>query len=113
LPPLVWAGVIFIISNQQVLPGTDVFLYDFLLKKSAHMLVYAVLYWLVYRGVKLTTNSSSVFLHWTLPLVICLVYAVSDEFHQHFVPGRYATMRDIGYDMVGAGAVFLRKYRYI
>ena len=113
LPPLIWAGVIFVISNQQMLPGTDVFIYDFLLKKSAHMFVYAIFYWLVYRGVQLTTSKASLFLHWTLPLVVCLIYAVSDEIHQSFVPGRYATLRDIGYDMVGAGVVFLKKYQYI
>lgn len=113
LPPILWAGFIFIISAQQVIPGPDVFLYDFLLKKTAHMLVYAVFYLLVWRGVKLTINPEASKLHWLLPLIICLLYAVSDEIHQSFVPGRYATLRDVGYDMIGAGLVFFRKYRYI
>lgn len=78
------------------------------------MLVYAVFYFLVARAVEMvatpnTKPSVKVF----LPLLIVLLYAVSDEFHQSLVPGRYPTGRDIGYDILGASLVFFRKYKYI
>ncbi len=34
--------------------------------------------------------------------LFCVAYAVSDEFHQFFVRGRYASLPDIGADLLGA-----------
>ena len=31
-----------------------------------------------------------------------ILYGISDEFHQSFVPGRDASLFDVGVDMVGA-----------
>jgi len=113
LPSVVWAAVIFIISSQEVLPGSDVFFLDFLIKKSAHMFVYGVLYWLLWRAVSQTISQKHQTALWLLPMVVCLLYAASDELHQSFVPGRYATLRDVGFDMLGVGVVFLKKFKYI
>lgn len=113
LPPLLWAGVIFIFSSQTTLPGFEESAYDFFLKKLAHVFVYFILYLLVFRGVQLTINSSHKKTLLLFPIFICLFYAISDEFHQSLVPGRYSTLRDIGYDMLGVGIAFLKKYGYI
>ena len=60
---------------------------------------YGVLYFLVFRGVNnLTVKRTS---NWFLPFVFCLLYALSDEFHQKFTPGRKATIKDIGFDFIG------------
>lgn len=37
-----------------------------------------------------------------LALVIYIIYAVSDEFHQLFVPGRGAQLKDVLIDCAGA-----------
>lgn len=34
--------------------------------------------------------------------VICLAYAVSDEIHQYFVPGRSCELRDVFIDFSGS-----------
>jgi len=34
-------------------------------------------------------------------LIISIVYAASDEFHQLFVPGRSSTIKDILTDLIG------------
>ena len=36
-----------------------------------------------------------------LAALICLVFAVSDEWHQHFVPGRVPSLEDVVADGVG------------
>lgn len=118
-PPVLWALLIFIFSSQQLLPSVEFSALDFVLKKTAHIFVYAVLYLLLFRTVnksltrqrasKLKNNSRLLY----LPILICLVYAVSDEIHQYFVPGRFATLRDVGFDMLGVGIAFLKKYKYI
>ena len=112
-PPILWAGLIFIFSSQSVLPGFEESAFDFIFKKTAHIFVYFVLYLLTKRGTDMTLNKRSNKLNLYLPIFICLIYAISDELHQSLVPGRYATLRDVGYDMFGVSIAFLRKYNYI
>lgn len=111
VPPILWAMVIYFLSDQSVLPGFEVSLFDFVLKKTGHVFVYAVLFFLVYRGLKLTYPAKSQLVY--LPLLICLLYAISDEIHQSFTPGRYPSPRDVGYDLLGAGLAWLRQHRYL
>ncbi len=113
LPPFIWAGTIFMFSSFSQLPGPEQAYADFILKKIAHMLVYGVLYALVLRGTVLVTSSKDTEQRLVIPLLITMLYAISDEFHQSLVPGRSATLRDIGYDLVGMLVVFLKKYGYI
>ncbi len=111
IPSVLWAVVIYLFSAQEVLPSFNISLYDFLLKKSGHMFVYAVLYVLLYQGFKkIKVDHTKT---WLYAFLLCLIYAVSDELHQSFVPGRYATLRDIGYDLLGASLVLLKKFKYI
>lgn len=113
-PPALWAGVIFLLSSQQTLPGFETSAFDFFLKKLAHMFVYAVLYILSSRGVEMVFEKKiyqkeRIF----LPLLLVVIYALSDEIHQSFVPNRYGTLRDVGYDILGSSLVVLKKYKYI
>ena len=81
------------------------------------MFVYAVLFLLLHRAFRLTIpqkiQTQYTHAHWLLPVVFALIYAITDELHQSFVPGRYATTKDIGYDMLGVAIALLRQYRYI
>lgn len=97
-PPIIWAGLIFFLSAQNTLPGASYPLLDYILKQSAHVFVYAVLHFLIWR-----TNKKLVI----IPILIAFVYALTDEFHQSFIPGRNATMIDIGFDLVG---IFISHY---
>ena len=113
LPTLLWVGLIYLFSANSVLPSFTQSLPDFIFKKSAHMFVYAVLYLLSYRAIRLTVSPKRHTIHWLLAVVVCMIYAVSDEFHQLLVPGRYGTLRDIGFDMLGVSAVVLLQHRYL
>ncbi len=92
-------GLIFFLSAQPKLPGPDNPFWDIILKKAGHFTVYGILAWLILRALcekelalRLLTNS------W----ILTALYAASDEFHQHFVPGRHATVRDWIIDITGA-----------
>lgn len=37
-----------------------------------------------------------------IPLIICLLYSISDEFHQLFIVGRSGEVRDVLIDTIGA-----------
>ncbi len=39
--------------------------------------------------------------------LISLAYAISDEFHQLFVPGRFATWKDVLVDMIGSACAVI------
>lgn len=110
-PVMVWAAIIFYLSAQEMLPGFTLSIPDFLLKKTGHILVYAILYLLTLRGFERVgrpiDNS------WHISIIICLLYAILDEFHQSTVPGRTATVRDVGFDLLGVSLAFLYKFRYI
>ncbi len=101
LPPIAWAALIFFLSSQQTLPGPSVSALDYLFKKSAHIFVYFVLAWLLQRALHISTSLKPKIIGLT-SLLICLFYAASDEYHQSFTPGRFASIYDVGYDMIGA-----------
>ena len=42
-----------------------------------------------------------------IAIVVALAYAVSDEWHQSFVPGRTATPVDVAIDAIGIGLAAL------
>jgi VanZ family protein len=114
-PPIVWATVIFFLSSQPTLPGLDLVISDFLLKKTAHIIAYAVLYLLVWRSIYLLTLRRSTISKtvWVGAFAICMLYALTDEWHQSLTPTRTASLRDVGFDAAGMLTAFLWKYKYI
>lgn len=101
---VLWCALIFFLSSQSQLPGPEDQLADFLFKKIAHMTVYAVMYLLAFRAFEL----KNLHRRYLFAFVFCVLYAISDEFHQMFVPGRTPALRDIGFDIVGMTLMFLK-----
>jgi VanZ family protein len=98
LPVFLWCGVIFTLSSIPTLPSAKIIWWDFILKKSAHITEYAILYYLVYRAFsqKFKIKNFSLF-----SFLFALCYSLSDEYHQYFVPGRHMKLMDIGFDSLG------------
>ena len=71
-----------------------------LVRKGAHMAEYAVLAMLCANALR--TYPLSRLLQWIAPVGICLLYAISDEIHQSFVPGRACSPWDVCIDTAGA-----------
>jgi VanZ family protein len=91
-------GIIFYFSNQPDLPRAPQPWLDLLLKKLAHVAEYTVLFVLLRRAWRRTLTSE---LALSVSLVITAAYAVSDEVHQAFVPGRHANAYDVAIDLTG------------
>jgi len=98
-------GLIFTLSSISTLPGPEQISWDFVLKKGAHMFVYAGLLLLVLRSVS-WSNKPTV-KDYILSFALVLLYALSDEWHQSFTPGRTPKWYDIAYDMWGAWMGFI------
>lgn len=100
---MAWAGLIFFFSSLQTVPSPQDTVLNFILKKSAHIFEYAVLYWLAFRAVNRDeTSSQKKRGDYLTPLVFTLIYAIFDEIHQSFVPNRHAKLYDVGFDLAGA-----------
>ena len=72
----------------------------FLFRKLAHMFIYFVLSISVMTT--LFTFPLKLYTRSLLSMLICFLYACSDEFHQLFVSGRGAAFTDVLVDSVGA-----------
>lgn len=72
---------------------------DFIIRKVAHVTEYAILSLLVSRSVGIKMNST--IRERLVPAGISSLYALSDEFHQSFVPSRGATYTDVMWDTLG------------
>ena len=71
-----------------------------LVRKNAHFIIYFFLGIFAMLALELTTlklSTSAV-----IALVLCMIYAVTDEFHQLFVDGRGTQLKDILIDWAGA-----------
>ena len=115
LLPILWMAVIFLLSDQPVLPGPKIFLGDFLFKKGAHMFFFAMLYALWYFSLSRLEESlgKKIKGKWWLCLFFTFLFSLSDEYHQSFIPGRTATWRDIGFDNLGSLLSMLWLYKII
>ncbi len=120
---LIWMGVIFYLSSQPAtqsahlstglknellgvlghfIPGIEtleITSLDFYIRKNAHFIAYFILAVLMLLALLQSAVTKPVH----LALLFCLLYAISDEFHQLFVPGRSGQFRDVFID--GAGVV--------
>jgi len=93
LPVVAWAGLIFSLSSVPDL-GTGLGGWDLLLRKIAHAAEYAILGALLARALGRP---------WAA-FVVGVAYAISDEVHQSFVPGRAGAPLDVAIDTVGVAA---------
>src|SRR5882762_3275898 len=79
----------------------------FLTRKAAHFTEYAVLAFLARRAF-ITSSSAFIQRYWLqLSLLLVVVYALLDEYHQSFVPSRTSSIYDSAIDVAGGLAVLL------
>ena len=113
IPVLIWGAIIFMLSTSAfsaantsriidpmlrlLIPGISAASVDvvhMLVRKAAHFTEYGILFWLLVRGPMAQRPY--------LALMLCVVYALTDEGHQVFVPGRTASLYDVALDSTGA-----------
>lgn len=89
-------GLIFLLSAQPDLPVPHTGWLGELVSSGAHAFVFGVLAVLWIRALGGRHRA------WLIALILTLLYALSDEFHQAFVPGRHADIWDLVCDGLGA-----------
>ncbi len=104
LPLISWTAVIFFVSHQ---PSQNIPIFgfwDLLVKKGAHFIAYLILAELAFGA----TNQKRP----AYALLITLLYAISDEWHQTFIPGRNGTLIDVLIDFSGGVTALFIHYRW-
>ncbi len=97
LPSFLWMVVIFYFSSRSTVNFvSDQPTLRFFLLKSFHVIEYSVLTFLLYFGFK----------KFKYTIIFAYLYAISDEIHQYFVPGRSSrfvdTLIDLGGILIGS-----------
>lgn len=78
----------------------DVEKFNHIVRKGAHFFAYLILGTLVINAISKNNGSS---IKWIMvSIIICFMYAISDEVHQYFIPGRGPAVFDIFIDTFGA-----------
>lgn len=106
VPMLCIMGTIFFLSHQpgdtfdavSFFPGED---------KIVHFIVYFLLGLSVIYAFGWHKGSDRVGRSGAVTVCICLLYGMSDEFHQYFIPDRSTSLADLVADVCGAGAAVL------
>lgn len=95
-----WLFIIFMFSQQPDYGHTAASWGEFIARKLAHIIEYAILAILIYGVFTATGSVTKKHLAWVL--VFSIVFATIDEYHQTFVPGRSGVMTDVLVDTIGA-----------
>ena len=79
---------------------------QFFVRKTAHFSIYAVMGFFSFIAFR---QYDKVPKKQLFAAILCLVYSISDEIHQSFIPGRSCELRDVFIDFSGAvtGIAFL------
>ena len=92
------------------MPESEIHAIHHLIRKCAHMTEYAVLTLLFWRAVRKPAKSNPRPWSWPearLTLLLVMLYAATDEFHQQFVATRTSLVSDVFIDTAGGAAALL------
>lgn len=92
-------GMIFLLSSLPASRIPDFGTIDLLIKKGGHAFGYALLGLAYYFALPPRLSPGY---RWLTALIMALLFALSDEYHQSFVEGRTSSLVDVMVD--GAGA---------
>ncbi|MGC8595285.1 MAG: VanZ family protein [Candidatus Kryptoniota bacterium] len=106
LPAILWMVLIFTLSS---IPGSAYAPFEFPYAHTiAHTILFGILYFLLYRAFKYQSYSRLFAdLSTLIAFVFAVLYGMSDEYHQSFVPGRSEKLSNVLNDTVAALVVFL------
>ncbi len=107
---ILYAAMIFVLSSYSQPPGAEegraaIPYFSYL----AHIGLYFGLAFFVYHTLDNYPDELSVNIYF-LTFVITVLYGISDEIHQYFVPYRHFLVIDIFFDAVGGGILVLFMY---
>lgn len=107
LPAIIWMVIIFYLSARQKVTVSEDSLINFLVFKGLHMIEYAGLCFWLFRAFTSIIRKATLSEKLTLALFLTILYSVSDEIHQTFIPTREGITRDVAIDSIGAFFMYI------
>jgi VanZ family protein len=97
---IAWMAVIFVVSSipKSSIPKVKIFEFD----KIFHMAEFLILAVLLSRAIGASFSNISFMKTAILAIIVSAFYAVFDEWHQKFIPGRVPDIFDFIVDFIGA-----------
>ena len=111
LPVYLYLIMIFYFSSQSVISASTTLAERFYVRPYLqHILIYTGLALTIHRASNYSRKNSNFLIIFSTTL-----YGLTDEIHQHFVPGRTFEFLDIGMDFLGAvvALILIGMYNYI
>ena len=106
IPPLLWMTIIFLLSSRQRIMVSEEYWTNFFIFKSLHVIEYAILATLNTIAIATNTKGLSLSRAVLYGAFFALLYAITDEVHQTFVPTRSGQARDVLIDSIGIFSVY-------
>lgn len=105
LLPVAWMGLIYVLSDipYELVPikttnAQQIIAHIFLYGVLAYLIILAIQCW----QVDSKKNSVNTWKINFFVVTFCIFYGITDEYHQGFVRGRFASFFDLGFDTIGA-----------
>lgn len=95
-------------DDVQILEMTAI--WDFPIRKLAHMTEFGILAVLLFLAIKYYAQINTMKKRYVCAWVAAVIYAASDEFHQLFVPDRSGNLFDVGVDTCGITIALILLY---
>jgi VanZ family protein len=108
VPAIVWMAVIFGLSSVSGLRVSEDAAIDRPIRASAHLFAFGLLAALLLLA--LAGRQRPQARHVVVAYVLTLIYAMTDELHQAFVPDRNGRPQDVAIDAIGAAGGVLLGY---
>lgn len=112
IPSLIWMSVIFTFSSRQSVSVSGEYWLDFVFFKSIHIAEYAILTFLNMFALVNSNPKSSLQKNGIYSVILAILFATSDEYHQTFVPTRQGKHFDVLVDSVGIFSVYCITVHY-
>jgi len=96
-PVVFWCGLIFYLSSiPQLKTAKDPF-WDEVIRSFLHLVIYSILFLLFFRAINAFKEKKD----YLWPIILSILYSISDEFHQSLVPLRTFELKDLVVDALG------------
>lgn len=90
---------------------TENYYLTYSIRKLAHLIIFFVLQIIVFTVMRM--NKKSILSATICSMLVVITYAIFDEIHQYFVPGRSCQLKDVFIDTIGGSIGLIVSYIFI
>jgi len=110
LPVYLYAGAIFYLSSVSVLHAPEQQFGITISDAAKHIVEYAILSFLLFRAFTNANSRSIKTKAYLLAITLSILYGITDELHQFFVPERVCSGLDALFDGIGSSLILIKEF---